>query len=62
MSNRRKRLSALEILKRLRELDETKAMGVDGLHPRVLRKCADVLAAPVALILKKSITTGDVTT
>lgn len=35
-------------------------MGLDGIHPRVLRKCLGVLAAPLTNLFNQSLLTGGV--
>ncbi|CAM4575936.1 unnamed protein product [Lepidochelys kempii] len=44
----------------LEKLDEHKSMGPDGLHPRVLKELADVIAAPLAIISENSWPSGEV--
>ena len=44
----------------LRKLDVRKSMGPDGLHPRVLREFADLVAKPLSIILQQSCLTRNV--
>ena len=39
---------------RLQELKPDKSAGPDGVHPRVLKECADVMAEPLAAIFRRS--------
>ena len=48
------------VLELLQKLDAQKSMGPDGLHPKVLRELADVVARPLSIILWQSWLTGDV--
>ncbi|PKU46187.1 rna-directed dna polymerase from mobile element jockey-like [Limosa lapponica baueri] len=49
-----------EISDLLRCLDAHKSMGLDGLHPRVLKELTDALAKPLSIIYMKSWLTGEV--
>ena len=48
------------VLDLLRKPDAHKSMGPDGLHPRVLKELADVVAKPLFVIIWQSWLTGDV--
>ena len=44
----------LDVLRRLREIDQNKSCGVDAIHPVVLKNCAESIALPLTIIMKSS--------
>ena len=44
----------------LYHLDPHKSMGLDGIHPRVLRELVEVLTKPLSIIYQQSWLTGEV--
>ena len=44
----------------LHHLDTHKSMGLDGIHPRVLRELVEVLTKPLSIIYQQSWLTGEV--
>ncbi len=53
-------ISIVDVANKLHDLDDTKAMGVDGIHPRVLSNCSASFAFPLTLVFMRAISTGDV--
>lgn len=48
------------VLAELLALDSTKSPGPDGLHPHLLKNCADSIAGPLSSIFQQSIDTGEI--
>ena len=44
-----------KLLEKLSELDSSSSPGPDGIHPMVLKACAQVLTLPLCLIFRKSL-------
>ncbi|KFP51109.1 hypothetical protein N323_02338, partial [Cathartes aura] len=42
------------------QLNVHKSMGLDGIHPRVLKELADVMARPLSIIYQRSWESGEV--
>jgi len=48
------------VRQKLLKLNESKSPGPDGIHPMVLKRCADAMAVPLAIIYRKSFEAGKV--
>ena len=47
-----------KVYKKLKNLNPTKAMGMDGLHPRLLKEASQELSKPLAILFRKSLSEG----
>ena len=47
-----------EVLKHLKELDASKAMGPDNINPFLIKSMAEVFVKPLTLIFKKSVSSS----
>ena len=41
-------------------IDPNKSSGPDGIHPRVLKECAEALKIPLFLLFRKSLDSGEI--
>ena len=55
-------ISDTEVLKLLRELDASKSMGLDNVHPFLVKSLADVFVKQLTLIFQKSLSSGTLPT
>ena len=55
-----KPIEAEEVKKLLNQLDPSKAMGPDEIHPRVLKELSNEIAEPLSIIYQTSLSTGRV--
>ena len=54
------KINELEIEKRLNRLQESKSMGPDQIHPKILKECAKELAKPLKILFRESIKQGKI--
>ena len=50
------------VCEKLKRLKEDKECGPDGIHPKLLKECAEIIAKPLNLIFSKSLESGVVPT
>ena len=55
-------ISESEVLKLLKELDVSKAMGTDNINPFLIKSMAEVFVKPLTLIFQESLSSGIVPT
>jgi hypothetical protein len=51
-------ITILEVKRYIKELDTSKASGVDGIGPRILKLCGDSIVLPITSIINNSIVSG----
>ena len=49
-----------KVLRQLKSIRVDKSPGPDGIHPRILRELADILATPIQILFSTSLTKGEV--
>ena len=47
-------ISVDDVCKKLKQLEDDKSPGPDGIHPMVLKKMAEIVALPLKLIFNRS--------
>ena len=52
------RITENGVCEKLKRLKEDKACGPDGIHPKLLKECAEIIAIPLYLIFSKSLESG----
>jgi hypothetical protein len=53
-------IDADAVMQKIQQLRSDKAAGPDGIHPHLLKMCADTVSTPLALIYNKSLHAGKV--
>jgi hypothetical protein len=53
-------IDAVAVMKKIQQLRSDKTAGPDGIHPHLLKMCADTVSTPLALIYNKSLQAGKV--
>ena len=51
-------VTPIDVLREVKSLDVNSSMGIDGVHPRLLSRCASSLSAPLSLIFNSSLREG----
>ena len=48
----------IDVCEKLKRLKEDKACGPDGIHPKLLKECAEIIAIPLYQIFSRSLESG----